>query len=589
MEIPAGPGPQDSGAIRALRRALAGRRVDVVHAHGLRAGFVAALARPPRAARGDLAQRGPREGSARAGVAAGRADRRPRRHASPSAPPRTWSPGPRRRRAASPARCGGRAGDGRAEAHPRRGPRRVPARAGHAADPVGRPAAPAEALRPAGRRGRPVARPRPRPGRRGRRLRARYMPLAQRASARHAPGARCSGTARDVPDLLAGADLAVVTSDWEARQLFAQEALRAGVPLVATAVGGLPGLVGDAAVLIPPGDVDALDAAVRRLLDRPGAYARTTPPAARDGRRLAHRGRHRRRRAGRLRRGDRGGPPEDPTAVLRRSPGPPGPPPGIRRARRLAAVPAGGAGHGGQPGRLAVRPATGRHRSTADYVVVAGAAGLRWDDLDPQRTPALWAAASRGLGGLAVGAARRTHHLPGRRLADPGRRQLRGRQHRRPSRGDARRSPRDSNARTASAPTSASKRGSCATTRTAALRRGAGRAGRVGALHRRGRPRRRRRGGPPVRPGRPVRGRAARRLRRVAVLLRAAASSTSAPSPARARPGRPPGPRRRHPGPGARRPPGQLAGDGRRASPTPTRRRGCTSRSPRAPAGTVAG
>jgi hypothetical protein len=31
-----------------------------------------------------------------------------------------------------------------------------------------------------------------------------------------------------VPDLLAGADLAVVTSDWEARQLFAQEALRAG-------------------------------------------------------------------------------------------------------------------------------------------------------------------------------------------------------------------------------------------------------------------------------------------------------------------------------------------------------------------------
>jgi glycosyltransferase involved in cell wall biosynthesis len=58
-----------------------------------------------------------------------------------------------------------------------------------------------------------------------------------------------------------------VTSDWEARQLFAQEAMRAGVPLVATGVGGLPELVGDAAVLIPSDDVDAVDRAVRDLLD----------------------------------------------------------------------------------------------------------------------------------------------------------------------------------------------------------------------------------------------------------------------------------------------------------------------------------
>jgi glycosyltransferase involved in cell wall biosynthesis len=65
----------------------------------------------------------------------------------------------------------------------------------------------------------------------------------------------------------------VVTSDWEARQLFAQEALRAGVPLVATAVGGLPELVGSAADLVPPNDLDAFDAAVRRLLDDPQARA----------------------------------------------------------------------------------------------------------------------------------------------------------------------------------------------------------------------------------------------------------------------------------------------------------------------------
>jgi glycosyltransferase involved in cell wall biosynthesis len=99
-----------------------------------------------------------------------------------------------------------------------------------------------------------------------------YMELAQQASALRSP-VRLLGHRTDVPDLLAGADLAVVTSEWEARQLFAQEALRAGVPLVATAVGGLPDLVGDAARLIEPGSVDALDRAVRDLLRDPGQRA----------------------------------------------------------------------------------------------------------------------------------------------------------------------------------------------------------------------------------------------------------------------------------------------------------------------------
>jgi glycosyltransferase involved in cell wall biosynthesis len=87
----------------------------------------------------------------------------------------------------------------------------------------------------------------------------------------------------DVPDLLGAADLALVTSRWEARQLFAQEALAAGVPLVATAVGGIPQLVGDAAVLVPAGDLDALDAAVTRMLDDAGMrerYAAAGPAQA---------------------------------------------------------------------------------------------------------------------------------------------------------------------------------------------------------------------------------------------------------------------------------------------------------------------
>jgi glycosyltransferase involved in cell wall biosynthesis len=48
-------------------------------------------------------------------------------------------------------------------------------------------------------------------------------------------------------------------------------------------VGGVPGLVGDAALLIPPGDVDALDEAVRRMLadaDLRAEYARRGPAQA---------------------------------------------------------------------------------------------------------------------------------------------------------------------------------------------------------------------------------------------------------------------------------------------------------------------
>lgn len=77
------------------------------------------------------------------------------------------------------------------------------------------------------------------------------------------------GRRDDVPELLATADVAVLPSRWEGRALFAQEALRLGVPLVATAVGGTPELVGEAAELVPVGDSVALAAAVARLLSDP--------------------------------------------------------------------------------------------------------------------------------------------------------------------------------------------------------------------------------------------------------------------------------------------------------------------------------
>ncbi|MFG1807295.1 glycosyltransferase family 4 protein [Streptomyces sp. NPDC049040] len=81
------------------------------------------------------------------------------------------------------------------------------------------------------------------------------------------------GTRDDVPELLAAADLVVLPSRWEARALMAQEALHAGVPLVATDVGGMRELVGDAAVLVPYGDPRALAAAVTGLLADPDRRA----------------------------------------------------------------------------------------------------------------------------------------------------------------------------------------------------------------------------------------------------------------------------------------------------------------------------
>jgi glycosyltransferase involved in cell wall biosynthesis len=81
------------------------------------------------------------------------------------------------------------------------------------------------------------------------------------------------GRRDDIPGLLAAADLVILPSRWEARALIAQEALHAGVPLVATAVGGTPELVGDAAVLIPYGDPAALARAVTGLLADPARRA----------------------------------------------------------------------------------------------------------------------------------------------------------------------------------------------------------------------------------------------------------------------------------------------------------------------------
>ena len=97
--------------------------------------------------------------------------------------------------------------------------------------------------------------------------------LAERIAAERLP-VTLLGHRADLGSLLAAADLALLTSAWEARALVAQEALLAGLPLVSTAVGGVPELVGEAAVLVAPGDRAALAQAVRILAEDPAERAR---------------------------------------------------------------------------------------------------------------------------------------------------------------------------------------------------------------------------------------------------------------------------------------------------------------------------
>jgi len=77
------------------------------------------------------------------------------------------------------------------------------------------------------------------------------------------------GERGDVPELLAGSDVFVLSSRSEGLPVSVLEAMAAKLPVVASRVGGLVELVvdGETGLLVPPGDEAALTEALRRLVD----------------------------------------------------------------------------------------------------------------------------------------------------------------------------------------------------------------------------------------------------------------------------------------------------------------------------------
>ncbi|HWR54477.1 MAG TPA: glycosyltransferase [Bryobacteraceae bacterium] len=82
------------------------------------------------------------------------------------------------------------------------------------------------------------------------------------------PRVRVLGVVEDVPELLAAADVFALASDWEGHPVSVLEAMAAGLPVAATAVGGLPEIVEEGVTgrLVPRGDMNALGHAIADAL-----------------------------------------------------------------------------------------------------------------------------------------------------------------------------------------------------------------------------------------------------------------------------------------------------------------------------------
>lgn len=97
-----------------------------------------------------------------------------------------------------------------------------------------------------------------------------------RQAAAGLPNLRFTGEVGNVGDHLAAFDLFIYPSRHEGLGSILLDALAAGLPIVASAVGGIPEIVADGenGLLCPPGDVDALERAVLALRADPALRAR---------------------------------------------------------------------------------------------------------------------------------------------------------------------------------------------------------------------------------------------------------------------------------------------------------------------------
>jgi len=86
---------------------------------------------------------------------------------------------------------------------------------------------------------------------------------------------------KELVEVFGSANVGVVPSLYEGFSLPAIELMSCATPLVATTAGALPEVVGDAALTVPPGDTEALAAALKRVIDDPD-YAAALGQKGRD-------------------------------------------------------------------------------------------------------------------------------------------------------------------------------------------------------------------------------------------------------------------------------------------------------------------
>jgi glycosyltransferase involved in cell wall biosynthesis len=84
-----------------------------------------------------------------------------------------------------------------------------------------------------------------------------------------AESVRWLGLRDDMPSLLDAADGFVLSSAWEGMPLVVGEAMAMEKPVVATDVGGVRELIGDAGLVVPPNVAEALAEGMRSVMRMP--------------------------------------------------------------------------------------------------------------------------------------------------------------------------------------------------------------------------------------------------------------------------------------------------------------------------------